>query len=359
MRWWDRSWNPVTGCRSCSPACSNCVSLINLEKQGRSREPQFNSTAFEKELHGGQRYVTCSLGDVFDHENWNEIDMVFRKMIDRGDSTFFVCTKKPDQLVEWLSGASFEESLLDHIWMGTSIETGEYVWRVDELIRAEGIKNRYVHVEPMLGPISLRDQLSTGKIHWITVGCETGDHRRSAEIEWMEELLAESREFGVPAFVNFVEVDGVVTDDLSKFPESLRVRETPWGKFAGSLEKREILGNKVSLIRDPGGGMEILCPLPIFWKLDSMVKGLKIMGFEHKGKTLPESKALEDAVRSSIDSFQSLRREEELPNQVAWSFLPEAVSCRMILDGRALKKLSDAGDREIQEIVRTSNKMME
>ena len=45
MKWWDKSWNPVSGCTECSEGCENCVALNNLLKQGGGSADAMNMLA--------------------------------------------------------------------------------------------------------------------------------------------------------------------------------------------------------------------------------------------------------------------------------------------------------------------------
>ena len=97
--------------------------------------------------------------------------------------------------------------------------------RIAELV---GIPNvdRYLSVEPMLGPIRIEDWHLRG-LDWVVIGCESGRGRRSCRHEWMIEVVEQCRAASVPVFVKQVEVAGVATTDIAKFPGPLRARELP------------------------------------------------------------------------------------------------------------------------------------
>lgn len=155
MRWWDKSWNPITGCVPCSEGCDNCISIANLKKQGRSCDPQISKVSLEKELFPSMNYLVCSLGDMFDFEDHRQIDHVFEKMINMQDSQFFICTKKTSMLMEYMEHAKWRSNDMNNIWFGCSVESQDYVDRVDELCGTVEISHRFVQIEPMLGPIEI------------------------------------------------------------------------------------------------------------------------------------------------------------------------------------------------------------
>ena len=360
MRWWDKSWNPVTGCVPCSKGCDNCVALLNLQKQCRSLDPQFNETAFSKELQKGLNYMVASLGDLFDLEDWNKIDMIFKKMISTQESRFFLCTKKPDQLREYMEDAEWESNQMENIWLGTSIESQEYVYRVDELINTVEICHRYIQVEPMLGPISLKDYFETGAIEWIIIGCETGEGRREFNIEWAEDLIQEAKSFGVKVFVNWYNSDeSGVTDNINLFPNSIRYRETPWEGFSEESERRDLLSGRVVEFKLPDGNVEIKCPVSIFWKLKAMIKNLNCFGYSFRGRDIQRCQYIEDAINSSIDIFHTLKCSEDIQKSIAWDFLPKEIICKCILTPQLLQKIANAKDKELNEIFKTTSIMME
>ena len=39
-QYWDTAWNPIVGCKPCSPACENCYAKALTERFGRSFEPR-------------------------------------------------------------------------------------------------------------------------------------------------------------------------------------------------------------------------------------------------------------------------------------------------------------------------------
>jgi protein gp37 len=73
---------------------------------------------------------------------------------------------------------------LPNVWLGTSVESEDYLGRID-LLRRVPARIRFISFEPLLGPIlapDLRD------IHWAIVGGESGPRARPMEEWWVEQL---------------------------------------------------------------------------------------------------------------------------------------------------------------------------
>jgi protein gp37 len=73
---------------------------------------------------------------------------------------------------------------LPNVWLGTSIESDEYRWRADELLRAPA-SIRFLSCEPLLGPLPSLDL--TG-IDWVIVGGESGPGFRPLDLDWVRDL---------------------------------------------------------------------------------------------------------------------------------------------------------------------------
>jgi protein gp37 len=105
---------------------------------------------------------------------------------------FQVLTKRAERLEE-LSG------LLpwpDNIWMGVSVESEEYLFRIAHLRRTSAaIKS--LSLEPLLGPL---DNLCLDGIDWVIVGGESGPGARPMKLEWVQAVRDQCLGSGVPFF---------------------------------------------------------------------------------------------------------------------------------------------------------------
>lgn len=74
------------------------------------------------------------------------------------------------------------------------------------------------------------DNLSSrllGPSDMIIVGCESGPKRRECKIEWIESVVYQCAEAGVPCFVKQISINGRVSKNPDEWPESVRVRQWP------------------------------------------------------------------------------------------------------------------------------------
>jgi len=119
---------------------------------------------------------------------------------------------------------------LPNVWMGTSIELGDYCRRADEL-RQTPAAIRFLSLEPLLGPLPSLDL--TG-IDWAIIGGESGAGSRPLDLGWVRDLIGQCREAGTAIFVKqlgsqWAHDHGSDSKggDWSYWPDDLRIREFP------------------------------------------------------------------------------------------------------------------------------------
>jgi len=122
------------------------------------------------------------------------IRQVWRVMAQAQWHSFQVLTKRPERMLDVLSKPDFP--VLPNVWLGTSVESEDYLRRIDLLRRMPAVI-RFVSFEPLLGPIC--DPDLTG-IHWAIVGGESGPRARLVKQSWVEGLRDACREQGVAFF---------------------------------------------------------------------------------------------------------------------------------------------------------------
>ncbi len=89
-----------------------------------------------------------------------------------------------------------EFPLLPNVWLGASVESADYLDRIEILRRVRACV-RFISFEPLLGPIIDPD---LGNIHWAIVGGESGPRARPMEPWWAEELRDSCRRQGIAFF---------------------------------------------------------------------------------------------------------------------------------------------------------------
>jgi protein gp37 len=140
-----------------------------------------------------RRVFVCSMGDLF-HSAVPEryIKRVFGTMKQADRHSFQVLTKRPSRLA-LLSG---ELEWSPNIWAGTTVESDEYLWRIDSL-RSTGAHVKFLSLEPLLGPLP---GLDLHGIDWTIVGGETGPGARPMHPDWVRDIRDQCQEAGVAFF---------------------------------------------------------------------------------------------------------------------------------------------------------------
>src|SRR6185503_8395935 len=83
-----------------------------------------------------------------------------------------------------------------NIWMGVSVESADYVERIDDL-RSVPAPIRFLSLEPLLGPLS---NLNLRGIHWVIVGGESGPDARPMDSRWVINIRDQCIAARVPFF---------------------------------------------------------------------------------------------------------------------------------------------------------------
>src|SRR5262249_48402975 len=129
---------------------------------------------------------------------------VFHVMAKANWHIFQVLTKRSARLVKlvpkitsFLSQYTNQmNSWPPHIWLGVSIETIRYQWRVDDLRRVPA-SVRFISAEPLLGSLA---SLDLENIHWVIAGGESGRYYRYCNPVWIRELRDRCQSEGVAFF---------------------------------------------------------------------------------------------------------------------------------------------------------------
>ena len=188
IEWTEATWNPVTGCTKISPGCKFCYAermAHRLQAMGQERyRNDFRLTLQPDALEAPLRWrmprviFVNSMSDLF-HKDvpLDYIKRCFAVMEEASHHTFQVLTKRPERVAEIGSELPWPAN----VWMGTSLESVDYLWRVKEL-REVPAKIRFLSVEPLLGPIP---RLPLKGIRWVIVGGESGPGARPMRVEWV------------------------------------------------------------------------------------------------------------------------------------------------------------------------------
>ena len=203
IEWTDSTWNPVTGCTKVSPGCKHCYAEIFAERwrgiPGHPYEQGFDLQLWPDRLElpltwkKPRTVFVNSMSDLFHTEvPLPYIQRVFRTMEKASWHTFQILTKRSERLAALASELKWPPN----VWMGVSIETAEYLWRVDH-VREVSAAVRFLSLEPLLGPVGAID---LSGIHWVIVGGESGPGARPMEANWIREIRKQCHAQNVPFF---------------------------------------------------------------------------------------------------------------------------------------------------------------
>lgn len=216
IEWTEETWNPLKGCRRCSPGCEHCYAermayrfsgpgmpyegLVQIGKQGPHWTGKSGEGEFEIPLHWrkARRIFVCSMSDLFFEEHTDEqIAAVFGVMAACPQHTFQVLTKRPERAREWFANLApvlsagtqphpiasvryaaqirldrkhhqrlYQDSLaaqwpLPNVEIGISAENNKYLDDRASILIDLPAARRFISAEPLLEEISLFAYLKT------------------------------------------------------------------------------------------------------------------------------------------------------------------------------------------------------
>jgi protein gp37 len=129
----------------------------------------------------GRLIFVNSMSDLF-HETvpLTFIERVFQVMAETPHHTDQVLTKRAERLERIASRLDWPSN----VWMGVSVESLDYWWRVDHL-RNTPASIRFLSLEPLLGPIP---DAEFGGVDWVIAGGESGPNARPMHPEWVRAI---------------------------------------------------------------------------------------------------------------------------------------------------------------------------
>lgn len=212
IEWTEATWNPTTGCDRVSPGCDHCYALtlskrlkaMGSAKYQRDGDPRTSGPGFGLTVHPDaldaprhwrepRLIFVNSMSDLFHDDVPVEfIRDVFQVIAETPQHTYQVLTKRAQRLSRIASQLDWPRNL----WMGVSVESRRYVFRVNHLRKVPAAV-RFISAEPLLGPLGDIDLAGIG---WVIAGGESGPHARPLQHDWVTELRDECTGSGVPFF---------------------------------------------------------------------------------------------------------------------------------------------------------------
>ncbi len=203
IEWTNATWNPVTGCDKVSAGCAHCYAERFAErfrgvpnhpfKQGFDLKLWHDRVELPLSWKTPKVIFVNSMSDLF-HKDvpLKFIQKVFKTMKDAHWHTFQVLTKRAERLGE----ISPKLSWAPNIWMGVSVESDRFTYRIDHLRKTQA-HVKFLSLEPLLSPLP---DLNLKGIHWAIVGGESGPGARPMDGSWAMEIKRQCTKAKVPFF---------------------------------------------------------------------------------------------------------------------------------------------------------------
>jgi protein gp37 len=219
IEWTDNTFNPWWGCVNVSPACDHCYAE-KLDKRrifdtathwGNNATRLMQSDYYWDQPHAWNRRaerrginerVFCgSMCDVM--ERRSDLNAPRKRLFTLIEETpnliWMLLTKRPQEFGKLLPKGWLKDAR-PNIWLLTTVETSDYLWRIAELLKAPAVVHG-ISVEPMLGRVKLPATfLELGKRAWVICGGESGPGARPAQIEWIRNCRDQAVSAGLPFF---------------------------------------------------------------------------------------------------------------------------------------------------------------
>lgn len=200
IEWTEATWNPTSGCTKVSPGCDRCYAERVTHRFPKTFPNGFNLTVRTDALDVPLRWkrprviFVNSMSDLF-HKDVPDsyLQLVFDVMRRTPQHTYQILTKRAERLARAAARLPWPEN----VWMGVSVESQDYVWRMDYLRRVPAAV-RFVSAEPLLGALP---QLNLSGIHWLIAGGESQSGCRRAELRWFRDLRDQCIENAVAFFL--------------------------------------------------------------------------------------------------------------------------------------------------------------
>ena len=254
ISWCRHTWNLVWGCQRVSPACDFCYAA-ELDKRYHGNNSHWDndsrkimSDAYwkdpikwnrEAEQEGKPALVFCSsMADVF--EKHDTVESQRQRLWPLIEVTpwlrWLLLTKRPQNIKRMLPKSLWNAP---NIWLGTTIESGDYLWRADAVCEVPAPVH-FVSAEPLLGQLSMEGKLGQDKVNWLIFGTESGNHARPTPIDWYRQLRDQALEAGIPPFFKQAPmgVAGITSGEGSVLKLGARAANPETGKInSGIVEK--------------------------------------------------------------------------------------------------------------------------
>jgi len=214
IEWTQETWNPITGCTKISPGCQHCYAEIMARRLKAMGQPQYQNVVNGKRWTGAVElapdslykpykrkkptmYFVNSMSDLFHKDVTTEwLDEIWAVMSIAEQHTFQVLTKRAEELPDRVGEMCDTFGVLKNVWLGVSIENGDYLNRIDFLQNTPAAI-RFLSLEPLLGPLP---GIDLSGIDWVIIGGESGPGARPMKAAWARDIRDQCQAANVPFF---------------------------------------------------------------------------------------------------------------------------------------------------------------
>jgi protein gp37 len=129
----------------------------------------------------GRMIFVNSMSDLFHEEvPFEFIEEVFEVMRNTPQHTYQILTKRSERLYNLSKKIVWP----NNVWMGVSVESYDFKYRIDNL-RVSDAKTKFLSLEPLIGPLG---ELNLDGINWVIAGGESGPNARPMEPAWVRSI---------------------------------------------------------------------------------------------------------------------------------------------------------------------------
>ena len=146
IEWTEATWNPTTGCSKVSSGCANCYAETLAKRLHAMGMPKYDNGFTYTEHESAvdipltwkkpRRIFVNSMSDLFHEDATPEfIARCFDVMTKASWHTYQILTKRSHRMKDfsYMFERYFGAVIPNHIWMGTSVENADALYRLDDL----------------------------------------------------------------------------------------------------------------------------------------------------------------------------------------------------------------------------------
>ena len=200
VEWTEATWNPTIGCTKVSPGSDRCYAERVTHRFPKTYPRGFQLTLRPHALDLPLKWrrprtvFVNSMSDLFHADVPEEfIRQVFEVMTRCPQHTFQILTKRAERLARLSQRLDWPTN----VWMGVSVESPDYSWRIDYL-RSVAAAVRFISAEPLIAPLV---NVNLSGIDWLIAGGESQPGCRPAADEWFRDLRDQCLAHGVAFFL--------------------------------------------------------------------------------------------------------------------------------------------------------------